>query len=93
MSSNNITIPDNEDEAQELFWAMKSQFGWAGTFMRRSDVEFSLGRDMTDDEWESVKNSPYWHKVIPGQMALDGNEIIPDVLDELGISNDDELEN
>jgi hypothetical protein len=52
-----------ERHAHEVFKKLKDKFGWRGTVFTREDVEFHLERDLTDDEWERLKQTRPWRKM------------------------------
>ena len=79
-----------ESAAMHNVWNIEREFGWAGTFMTRGDVESELGRDLTDDEWSEVQGSWEWRKGIQEQMAQAGFELIDMMLRDLGLENNDE---
>ena len=78
-----------ESAAIRNVWDIEREFGWAGTFMTRGDVESQLGRDLTDDEWGEVQGSWEWRKGIQEQMAQTGFELIDMMLRDLGLDNDE----
>lgn len=77
-----------ENAAMRNVWDIEREFGWAGTFMTRGDVESQLGRDLTDNEWEQVQGSWEWRKGIQEQMVQTGFELIDMMLRDLGLDDE-----
>jgi hypothetical protein len=82
----NLDVPAKEDEAVNLFQAMRSEFGWAGTIFVRGDVESAARRDLTDEEWNRVKASYPWRKGIPDRTCEMSVDHISMALSDAGIT-------
>lgn len=65
-----IEMEITEQEAFEVLEALRSTFGWAGTEFTRGDVETTLDRPLTDDEWDSVQATYWWNKRL-GEIATE----------------------
>lgn len=49
-----------EDEAIGLLHYLMGRFGWSGTVMTRKDAESIADRELTEDEWDEVRNTKVW---------------------------------
>lgn len=58
------SLLDREEQPEEaalaLFHSLMQRFGWSGTVMTRADAESIAERDLTEQEWEEVRNQKPW---------------------------------
>lgn len=84
-----------EDEALDVFDALRRRFGWAGTFFTRADAEqtwresypLSPGQnaddlEMPDDLWESVQDTWAWNKGLTELLTERGWDLVNSAVDE-----------
>lgn len=74
-------IKDGIDQIDEsdgfvIFHHLMKRFGWTGTVFSRGDYQSAIDREVSDDEWEIVKNSWYWTKGIQSEMTDAGWDTI-----------------
>lgn len=77
----------DESQGHAALHALMDVFGWTGTVFGRGDVESWLNRDMTDEEWEQVRNHKLWYRFIPEGMVEQTWDNIGEVCGELGIES------
>lgn len=75
-----------EDMASVLY-ALRSKLGVTYVWWCKGDIELTLGRDLTDDEWDRVRHSKAWRDWLPDVAGSAGSEYLYTVLDDLGIEN------
>lgn len=56
-----IRLEITEAEAFDLLAALRATFGWAGTEFTRADIETTIDRELTEDEWEKIQNEEMWY--------------------------------
>lgn len=48
------------DDALDLIWRLQGKFSVAGVVWTRQSIEESYGRQLTEDEWDTIRHSrPY----------------------------------
>lgn len=65
-----IEMEITEQEAFEVLNALRDTFGWSGTEFTRGDVETTLDRPLTEDEWNKVRMTGMWHSRL-GEIATE----------------------
>lgn len=84
---------ETEDHAFGVLWALKAKFDWAGcTPATVEDVEDALERPLTPEEREQVLCSWEFRKGIAEVQASEGNEMIWNMIRDLGLLTADELD-
>jgi hypothetical protein len=78
----------NDEQGRDALRILRRKFGWTGTMFARQDVEDQLGRSLTSEEWENVRLSRAWDR-LQDRMIEDTWARMDDMLDELGIRNDE----
>lgn len=75
-----------EQEAMRLLHYLMDRFGWSGTVMTREDAESEAGRELTDREWDEVRNTKSWRDA-PSIWNEDGItwESVRQALDAAGV--------
>ena len=74
-----------EQKAINILHYLMERFGWAGTIMTREDAETQAGRDLTDEEWGTVRHTKPWRDMGSIWLELDGWEPVTMALDAAGI--------
>jgi hypothetical protein len=59
-----------ETQALALFRQFSDEFGWAGVLLTRRDAELAVDRDLSDDEWDQVRNSRSWERDLPDALCF-----------------------
>lgn len=86
-----ITMNITEEQAYDVLDALRSTFGWEGCEFTRADVSDSLGRPITDEEWDNVQGNYYWHKGV-AEMACRGAWVsIDSLISDLGLTTEEEV--
>lgn len=67
-----IELDISEEDALSLLVSMREAFGWSGCEFSRLDVENTLDRPITDDEWEKIRTSYEWERTLPEQACESG---------------------
>lgn len=78
-----------EDEAIDLHHKLSRKFGWSGTFFTRADAETGWlahtpdnAGPLTDDVWESIRQTWYWRKGLTDTLTGYGWDIVYDAVAE-----------
>jgi hypothetical protein len=84
-------LPLNLDE--QAGWSLLNQlaerFGWAIAATGRRQVEQVLGRPLGDREWQRLRASRWWADGVPAAMREGAAELLPTMLDALGLGDDE----
>lgn len=80
-----LVIRLTNDEAIDLLNKFRQTFGWQGTEFQRVDIEDTIGRTLTDDEWSNVRDNYYWYKGITEQACQGGWTSIENLVSELNL--------
>jgi hypothetical protein len=83
MDNQNLLSGLEEDDAFTLLRQIENQFGWSVTVVTRADAEAILDRDLTDDQWNTLRFSPVWGKVLPETMFAAANDVLNDLIDRV----------
>lgn len=78
-----IEMEITEEQAFEVLNALRDTFGWAGTEFTRGDVETTLDRPLTEDEWEKVLFSREWEKLMAEQTTQAGWWVVDLILSDV----------
>jgi hypothetical protein len=78
---NRITIPNDltQSEGFAILRQLEATLGWTGTVATRGDAESVMGREFTDDEWNTLRETKAWRTYIPDAMWDAASEMIADV--------------
>jgi hypothetical protein len=73
------TYLTDESEALDTIVQIEQEFGWVSVVVDRESVEYSLGIDLTDDQWERLRVSRQWTRHLPEAMG----QGLPDLISEI----------
>lgn len=82
------TIELDNDEAIDLLNQFRRVFGWEGTEFQRVDVEETLGRPLTEDEWNEVQGNYFWRKGITESACEGGWSAIDNLINDLNLEGE-----
>lgn len=77
------------EDATRILYALGSKLGITYVWWCKGDVEFTLGRDLTDDEWDRVRHSKAWRNYLPDVAGSIGSDYLYLMLEDLGIENEE----
>lgn len=83
-----VVIRLTNDEAIDLLNKFRQTFGWEGTEFQRVDIEDTIGRPLTEDEWNEVQSNYYWYKGVTEQACQGGWASIENLVNELNLEGD-----
>lgn len=74
-----------EDEALYIINDIRNAFGWTGTEFTRHDVESTLERKITDEEWDKVQDTHFWSRGMRDAMTETGWDYVEFATEEAGL--------
>lgn len=84
LPNGNSTTLTNE-QALDLLNRFRQVFGWEGTEFQRVDVEDSLGRALTENEWNEVQDNYFWRKGVTEQACQGGWDAISELINDMNL--------
>lgn len=76
-----------ESEAITALNNIRAAFGWSGTEFTRKDIESSLDRKITDEEWKKIQQTNYWSRRMGEAMAETGWDYVDYAIAEAEIES------
>lgn len=83
-----IEMDITENEAFEVLAALRNVFGWAGTEFTRADIETTIDRELTDEEWDAVQMNYWWDTRLAEISTEQGWWAIDEVISDLNLASE-----
>lgn len=58
----------SEDQAIDVVIGLEQRFGWSATIVTKRDVEDTVGRKLSDDQWGKLTVSRSWRRHVADAM-------------------------